>query len=246
MPNLKTRIVNTYDSILNRPPWHRQILENASGYRSTAAMQTDFDFAIQNQMYGQLQPNTQKDAAIIYGRAGRPKLGYLVIGRQQIPNAGLVRSTQNYPMIDEDVFANFGVLNESEGRRGSALFSRSWNFYKNDMFIMGGTANRVPFHLASKRTVTNLWEPFVERPSIFARELAGLFAEGYELQKHYGGREIMVSRPGQPTSGAIRTYHAALDVFLTKNNITQGMAHPEIWKFTYHPERKVVIPQFMK
>lgn len=244
MPYRNNRIVTTYDSFLRRPPWYRAMLENASGYRSTAEMRSDLNYADAFNRYNALTPNTEVDAAIIYGRAGNPKRGFLVIGRQQIPNVGLVRSTPQYPMIDEDVFNNFGVLNEAEGRRGSALFSRNWDFYKNDMFIMGGTANRVPFHLASKRTVTNLWEPFVERPSIFAREMAGLFAEGYELQKHYGGIEIMSPMPEHLTAGTLRSYHDAMDVFLTKETVMH-MANPKIWRFAYSRTGRTVTPVFV-
>lgn len=235
------RMIEAYDIAHGRPEWYRPMLENSIGYRSEQEAAQSLNYVkdvLKAPLYNQLKPNTEINSLKVWSRASRPKLGFLVIGRQEVPESGKVISTPAIPIIDEDTFKNLCKIDEAHEKRGSTLYSENWDFYMNDMFISGGISARKPFYLASKRTKSNLYDRFRNRPTIFARELAGLFAAGYELQSLFDKSEALVPPCDEiPREFNIQFYNENLEKFFTSDNIG-FLTHPEIKKFIFHPEQR--------
>lgn len=219
------------------------LTNNISGYRSDEEVISDF-IRIQRKAsaigYMTLQPRNVVDAFTVYARAGRPSLGFLLLGRNALGEKANWLSTLQYPLIDDTVFENFEVLNQFYNMRGSILNSPIWSFYMNDMFISGAVANRIPFYLASNRNFSTLWEAGTTHPSVFSRELAGLFMAGYELSRHQGGSEVLTPPAHRTTELRISKYMKALPAYSTPGTVAE-MGNPNLLKMLYNTRSNKVI-----
>lgn len=240
MPTLLQRIQRF---IFRLPDWHFSVQESVMGYRSFEEMFEDYLSVLNS---GLLEPryyrsignsiraltmNELKNAMIVYGRATRPKLDFLVIGRK----TKYGESTTGFPHIDKAIRKNLGKISESEHRRGSIMHSRNWSFLMNDLFVLGGIANQKPFYLASLRTQRNLWNYTRKHITIFARELIALFAVGYELHQLSDGSEAMVPPCEGTRPMNLKTYQTLRDQFRDGDSVAY-ILHPQIRRFSFNPE----------
>lgn len=240
MPNLKKMFYKTIGILTMRPDWYVPLKFNQTGYRSQAdafddliltaeLMNEEPDFTYSPRVF-----NDAADALTVYGRAGRPKIKFLILGRAD--RAGV--STPQRPVIDRYISYNFGSLNERAGKAGSVLNSNKWSFYMNDMFITGGIANKRSFYLASPRTEANLAER--GHLTIFGREMAGLLLAGYEPQKLMDGSEAMIPGGGL-RSLSMAEYNLNLKRF-NQPEMIRAMAHPNLIRVDFIPETRTLRP----
>lgn len=232
------------DRILNRPEYYRFMLENNTGYRNRREALTEYNLVANHEnatLYPDVITGGRFEYALkVYGRTGRPNLEFLVLGRKE-DNINFSRiSTEQYPFIDNRMRINLGRLNEINIPFGSAMDSSNWTFYMNDMMIYGGIANRRHFYLASKRNENVLWDEGSPQASIFARELAGLFAADYELRKLPDGSEVMIP-PKRPVSFSLSYYMEILTYFMTKENV-KAMTEPNLRGMLFIQGTKKIIP----
>lgn len=233
MPNLKKAYYKFIGTLTNRPPWYVPMKVNPMGYRNEYAANHDLRLiddlmrVEHGYMYDQHVFRFQREALIIYGRAGHPRNKFLIIGRKR---EGLC--TVNDPFIDDTFYEGFDTIDEVYAKKGSVLNSQNWNFYKNDMFILGGIVNKRTFYLASKRTMANITEG--NHLTIFGRELAGLLMAGYEMNRLSDGSEILTPAGGlNPLS--IPDYNKRLPKFMDYN-IQLAMIHKNLIRIDYIPE----------
>lgn len=257
MPTLIQRI---RQFIYRYPEWYYTIQENAMGYRSYDQMFADYysmymlekEPLYLNEYGEQFMDKQLKQAMTVYGRAGRPKLDFLIIGRkarQQIflSRRGIIGhmeiSTPEKPLIDLDMIDNLKALDEKKNKRGSIINSDNWTFLMNDLFISGGVANQKSFYLASPRTVDNLWDRSERHITIFGREIAGLFAAGYELIHLQDGSEAMI--PPCTGNRPLDLYqnNRGLNYFLEGDNLG-FIAHRRIHRFNYDDIERFFEPVF--
>lgn len=235
MPNLKKTYYQFVAAVTRRPEWYVPLKTNKTGYRSYEEAASDFrtTFTIMEHdrgfMYHDISPSRQSEALSIYGRSGQPKNQFLIIGRK-----GMTTSTVENPGIDSSFYTGFGTINEVEGRNGSVLDAYNWTFYVNDMFMIGGIANKRPFYLASNRTSRNLYNREGGHLTIFGRELAGLFMAGYEVHQLSDGSEIMIP-PGGLNPLTIQRFNENLFQF-SGGRILTAMRHPDLIRIDYIPE----------
>lgn len=218
------------------------MLENATGYRSIREATSDMAAITSNEMayLYRFVTKPQFDYALdVYAHAGMPDLGFLILGRQQNPLFDIRVSNPEFPMIDFDLIMNLGVLNENLS--GSILRSANWTVYMNDMFILGGIANRMPFYLASARDEFNLWDWFADRSTLFAREIAGLFMAGYEIKRLADGSEVMYPPSNRTVSLNLQEYMKKLPAFWKTGSARRLMADPTLIKMIYRSSNNSVI-----
>lgn len=243
LPNLRQRLNQFIDRRLNRPEYYRFMLENVSGYRSRREALAEYNL-IRNEesatLYNDVIEARFEYALKVYGRAGRPNLEFLVLGRKEDRLYHSRISTERYPFIDNRMRINLGRLNEINVPFGSAMDSSNWTFYMNDMMIYGGIANRRYFYLASKREMDVLWDPNQPQASIFARELAGLFAAGYELRRLPDGSEVMVP-PRGTIDFSLSNYMKTLPYYMTRESIL-SMTQPNLRGMLFVRGRNQIIP----
>lgn len=226
------------------------MMENALGYRSYQEIFSDYQYIVTNnlehlytltQKMQSLTTMDIKNAMIVYVRSGRPQLGFLILGRKARGGGGI--DAPDPPWINKQMADSLGELNEAEGKSGSILASENWSFLLNDLFISGAVANRVPFYLASPRTQKNLWNQRKKQLTIYARELIGLFAVGYELQHLADGSEAMVPPCENTTVLTLANYNDILSRFQKSDNISFIM-HRQIRRFIFNSWKMEFIPEF--
>ena len=86
---------------------------------------------------------------------------------------------------------NLRIMDDVNADAGSILDTKLWSLLANDAWLLGGIHAQTEFHFASPLRWENLWDSDFDRLTVTGREVVGIVASGYEIDRPIAGMEAI-------------------------------------------------------
>lgn len=140
--------------------------------------------------------------------------GITIVGRlaRRASDGRWISADENFPSIDEIMRENLRIMDEGNEDAGSILDANLWSLLANDAWLLGGIHAQTEFHFASPLRWENLWDEDASRMTVTGREVVGIAASGYKLDRPVEGMEAIAQcvDPKKAAMLSLKSYKEAI------------------------------------
>jgi hypothetical protein len=131
--------------------------------------------------------------------------GITIVGRlaRRESDGSWKSADEDFPSIDEIMRDNLRIMDDTNEDAGSILDTKLWSLLANDAWLLGGIHAQTEFHFASPLRWENLWDSEFDRLTVTGREVVGIVASGYAIDRPFAGMEAIAQCVNQEKAATL-------------------------------------------